>query len=72
MTARVLIIDDQDDYRRLLAQHVRTGFESPTIAEYDPAVRGRLPADFSGSAYDAVLLGDAPGAADGARRGCAT
>jgi hypothetical protein len=24
-------------------------------------VRGRLPADFSGSAYDAVLLGDMPG-----------
>ena len=61
MSARVLIIDDQDDFRRLLAHHVATGFDSPSIAEYEPAARGRLPADFSGSAYDAVLLGDTPG-----------
>ena len=65
MSVRVLIIDDQNDFRRLLAQHVSTGFDSPSIAEYDPAARGRLPADFSGSAYDAVLLGDTPGSDDG-------
>ena len=61
MTARVLIIDEQGVYRRLLAHHVTTGFDSPSVAEYDPVARGLLPADFSGSAYDAVLLGDAPG-----------
>ncbi|MBX3703460.1 MAG: protein kinase [Steroidobacteraceae bacterium] len=61
MSVRVLIIDDQNDFRRLLAHHVATGFDEPTIAEYDPSARGRLPADFSGSAYDAVLLGDTPG-----------
>ena len=61
MSARVLIIDDQNDFRRLLARHIHTGFESPSVAEYEPAARGRLPADFSGSAYDAVLLGDMPG-----------
>ena len=61
MSARILIIDDQDIYRRLLSQHVTTGFESASVAEYDPAARGRLPADFSGSAYDAVLLDDTPG-----------
>ena len=61
MSARVLIIDDQNDFRRLLARHIHTGFESPSVAEYEPAVRGRLPPDFSGSAYDAVLLGDMPG-----------
>ena len=65
MTARVLIIDEQGVYRRLFAHHVLTGFDSPTIAEYDPVARGKLPADFSGSAYDAVLLGDAPGEANG-------
>ncbi len=65
MTARVLIIDEQGVYRRLLAHHVATGFDSPSIAEYDPVARGKLPADFSGSAYDAVLLGDAPDQADG-------
>ncbi len=61
MTVRVLIIDDQDDFRRLLARHIVTGFDSPSVAEYNPAERGRLPADFSGSAYDAVLLGDSVG-----------
>ena len=61
MTVRVLIIDDQDEFRRLLARHVVTAFDSPSVAEYEPAGRGRLPADFSGSAYDAVLLGDKVG-----------
>ncbi len=65
MTVRVLIIDDQNDFRRLLARHIVTGFDSPSVAEYDPASRGRLPADFSGSAYDAVLLGDKSGAESG-------
>jgi len=65
MSVRVLIIADQSDFRRLLAHHVSTGFDSPSIAEYDPAARGRLPADFSGSAYDAVLLGDTPGSGEG-------
>ncbi len=48
-----------------MARHILTGFESPSIAEYDPVARGRLPADFSGSAYDAVLLGDSPGKESG-------
>ena len=61
MTVRVLIIDDQDEFRRLLAHHVLTAFDGPSVAEYEPAGRGRLPADFSGSAYDAVLLGDTLG-----------
>ncbi|MEX0734678.1 MAG: protein kinase [Steroidobacteraceae bacterium] len=65
MTVRVLIIDDQNDVRRLLARHIITGFDSPSVAEYDPAARGRLPPDFSGSAYDAVLLGDTPGTDEG-------
>ena len=61
MSVRVLIIDDHDEFRRLLARHIHTGFESPSVAEYEPAARGRLPSDFSGTAYDAVLLGDRPG-----------
>ena len=61
MSVRVLIIDDQNDFRRLLARHIHTGFESPSVAEYEPSTRGPLPSDFSGSAYDAVLLGDQPG-----------
>ncbi|HEU0224054.1 MAG TPA: serine/threonine-protein kinase [Steroidobacteraceae bacterium] len=65
MSVRVLIIAGQSDFRRLLAHHVATGFDDPAIAEYDPASAGRLPADFSGSAYDAVLLADTPGGEPG-------
>ncbi len=65
MTVRVLIIDDQNDFRRLLAHHISTGFDAPSIAEYDPVARGPLPADFSASAYDAALLGDTPGSDEG-------
>ena len=65
MGMRVLIIDDEEVYRRLLAQHVEVGFESPAIAEYDPASKGRLPPDFKGSGYDVVLLDDQPGAGTG-------
>jgi DNA-binding NarL/FixJ family response regulator len=65
MGVRVLIIDDEEVYRRLLAQHVEVGFESPAIAEYDPASKGRLPPDFKGSGYDVVLLDDQPGVGTG-------
>lgn len=65
MTLRVLVIDDEEAYRRLLAQHVETAFDSPAVAEYDPAASGRLPADFQGSGYDVVLLDDRPGAGTG-------
>ncbi len=65
MALRVLIIDDEEVYRRLLAQHVEVGFESAAIAEYDPSTKGRLPPDFQGSGYDVVLLDDQPGAGTG-------
>jgi CheY-like chemotaxis protein len=65
MGLRVLVIDDEAVYRRLLTQHVEAGFESAAVAEYDPSSGGRLPADFHGSGYDAVLLDDDPGVGSG-------
>jgi DNA-binding response OmpR family regulator len=65
MGLRVLIIDDEELYRRLLAQHVATAFDHPSIAEYDPSTKGRLPTEFQASAYDVVLLDDRPGAGTG-------
>ena len=66
MGLRVLIIDDEDLYRRLLAQHVETAFDHPSVAEYDPSTKGRLPTEFQASGYDAVLLDDQPGSGTGA------
>lgn len=65
MKIRVLIIDDEAPYRRLLAHHVATAFETPVIAEYDPVRQGRLPPTFAASAYDVVLLDDTPGPGTG-------
>ena len=65
MGLRVLVIDDEGIYRRLLAQHVATAFEGSSVAEYDPASKGKLPSEFQASGYDVVLLDDQPGAGTG-------
>ena len=61
MSLQVLVIEDKEVYRRLLAHHVSSGFDNASVVDYDPAAQGRLPADFPASAYDAILLGDSGG-----------
>jgi eukaryotic-like serine/threonine-protein kinase len=56
MTLRALIVSDRADYRQLLAHHVTLEWRDALPAEYEPATRGRLPAGFTGAAYDVVLL----------------
>ena len=56
MTLRALIVSDRPDYRQLLAHHVTLEWRDALPAEYEPATRGRLPAGFTGAAYDVVLL----------------
>lgn len=65
MGLRVLVIDDEGIYRRLLAQHVATAFDESSVAEYDPATKGKLPSEFQATGYDVVLLDDQPGAGTG-------
>ena len=57
---RVLVIEDDPGYRRLLRQHILTAFEDAFVAEHVPCVDGPLPAEFTAAGYDAVLLGHAP------------
>ncbi len=68
MSLRVLVIDCEKDFRRLLAQHVSAAHEDATVVEYDPAVRGPLPPDYSASGYDLVLLGASEGSGQGELR----
>jgi eukaryotic-like serine/threonine-protein kinase len=56
MTLRALIVSDRADYRQLLAHHLTLEWPDALPAEYEPATRGRLPAGFTGIAYDLVLL----------------
>ena len=53
---RALIVSDRADYRQLVAHHVTLEWPEALPAEYEPATRGRLPAGFTGVAYDVVLL----------------
>jgi len=56
MTLRALIVSDRADYRQQLAHHITLEWRDALPAEYEPATRGRLPAGFTGVAYDVVLL----------------
>ena len=71
---RILLVDDDAEYRKLLRQHVATGFDDAIVVEYAPGLDGRLPAEFNAAGYDAILLDHAPGGASGLewlRDGCA-
>ena len=56
MTLKVLIVSDRPDYRQLLAHHLTLEWPDALTAEYEPVSRGRLQQNFTGAAYDAVLL----------------
>jgi len=56
VTLKVLIVSDRPEYRQLLAHHVTLEWPDALPAEYEPASRGRLQPNFTGVAYDAVLL----------------
>jgi CheY-like chemotaxis protein len=56
VTLKVLIVSDRPDFRQLLAHHVTVEWPDALPAEYEPASRGRLQPNFTGAAYDAVLL----------------
>jgi len=62
---KILVIDDDATYRKLIRQHVMTAFESPLVVEHAPGVEGRLPAEFWGAGFDAVLLDRAPAGTSG-------
>ena len=62
---KVLLIDDDATYRKLIRQHVMTAFDSPTVVDHVPGVEGRLSPEFSASGFDAVLLDHAPAGGSG-------
>ncbi len=64
MNPRIFVIDDQDDYRKLLSHHLTTNWPNAIVRLYDPKESGRLPADFSGAGNDVILLGGSAGGED--------
>ncbi len=53
---KILIIEDQLPYARLLSHHVTTEWPDATIVERNPAVAGPLPGELTGAAFDVVVL----------------
>lgn len=64
LSLKVFIIDDREDYRKLLSHHVTSHWSDAVIKEYDPVASGRLPESFSGAGNDVVLLGHPAGEGD--------
>jgi len=62
---RVLLVDDDAEYRKLLRQHVMTGFDDAIVVEHSPLLDGRLPPDFNAAGFDALLLDHAPAGTSG-------
>ncbi len=56
---RLLIIDDDPQYRALLRHHATCRWPRATCVEYDPRVQGALAPEIRASGFDAVLLGGA-------------
>ena len=65
MTPRVLIIDDDAEFRRLLRLHMETAWPDIEIAERDPARDGLLAPEFTAAAFDVVLLDHDPAGMNG-------
>jgi len=62
---RVLIIDDDQDLRGLLARYIRQRWSDATVDEYDPLERDAPGAEFPLGSYDVVILDYMLGRGDG-------
>ncbi|MGQ0587500.1 MAG: protein kinase domain-containing protein [Gammaproteobacteria bacterium] len=56
MALRLFIIDDHDEFRALLRQHLHTRWPAAELLEHDPATEPPLAKDFAGENLDLVLL----------------
>jgi len=61
MTIKVMIIDEQAEFRSLLMHHVTSHWPDAIISAYDPTAAGHLPDEFSGAGNDLILLGNRHG-----------
>jgi EAL domain-containing protein (putative c-di-GMP-specific phosphodiesterase class I)/FixJ family two-component response regulator len=53
---RLLLLDDDEDFRKLMLVHLGKLLEGVEVEEYDPSDRGLPDQDFNWSRYDVLLL----------------
>ena len=56
MPLKILIIDDHEDYRELLAHHITAQWPDAVVIHHDPMERGGFDRTFKGKGLDVVLL----------------
>ena len=61
MSIKLMIIDEQAEFRSLLMHHVTTHWPDAIISAYDPVAAGHLPDEFAGAGNDIILLGSMHG-----------
>ncbi|MBT8086250.1 MAG: serine/threonine protein kinase [Woeseia sp.] len=64
MHEKVMIIDGQEAFRRLLGHHVSVHWPDAVVTDYDPVANGHLSSTFKGAGNDLILLGDRQGDRD--------
>jgi DNA-binding response OmpR family regulator len=62
---RILLIDDDERYRRLLKQHLSIVAAEAEVVEHAPSRDGTLPSELTGAGYDYVILGAMPNSHSG-------
>ena len=65
MSVRILIIDDDEQFRELLCHHITSEWIDAHIVVHQPSAKGRLPEEFSAAGYDVVVLDNRPAGEDG-------
>lgn len=55
-THKILILDDDGDFRKLLLTYLASVFKDTELVEYDPVEKGLPKEDFDWSSYDVLIL----------------
>ena len=55
---RMLIVDQDPDYRAKLRYHLEVEWPDSLIDDFDPKLRGAIPPNFDADQYDLIMLAD--------------
>jgi serine/threonine protein kinase/CheY-like chemotaxis protein len=65
MTPRVLVVDDSEDFRLLVAQYIAVEWPGAVVSEWDPVTQGDIDDNYDLAKHDVMLLDYVMGEADG-------